>query len=120
MGRPANPDLKWETTSSLDLALEASLFGGKIFTELNYYYKKTNDLLLDVTIPRQTGFTSQLQNVGSLENKGWELLLNSTNIRNENFNWNSTVTLSSNKNEVLDLGGQEFIDVVVDQICWCW
>jgi TonB-dependent starch-binding outer membrane protein SusC len=116
LGRPANPDLKWETTSSLDLALEASLFGGKIFTEFNYYYKKTNDLLLNVTIPRQTGFISQLQNVGSLQNKGWELLINSTNIRNDNFNWNSTVTLSSNKNEVLDLGGQEFIDVVVDQI----
>ena len=116
LGRPANPDLKWETTSSFDIALEASLFGGKVFTEFNYYYKKTNDLLLDVTIPRQTGFTSQLQNVGSLENKGWEFLLNSTNIRNDKFTWNSTVTLSSNKNEVLDLGGQDFIDVVVDQI----
>ncbi|SMC80139.1 SusC/RagA family TonB-linked outer membrane protein [Cellulophaga tyrosinoxydans] len=116
LGRPANPDLKWETTSSLDLALEASLFGGKIFTEFNYYYKKTDDLLLNVTIPRQTGFTSQLQNVGSLQNKGWEFLINSTNIRNDNFSWNSTVTLSSNKNKVLDLGGQEFIDVVVDQI----
>ncbi len=116
LGRPANPDLKWETTSSFDLALEATLFGGKVFTEFNYYYKKTEDLLLNVTIPRQTGFTSQLQNVGSLENKGWELLINSTNIRNDNFKWNSTLTLSSNKNKVLDLGGQEFIDVVVDQI----
>ena len=116
LGRPANPDLKWETTSSFDIALEASLLGGRIFTEFNYYYKKTEDLLLDVTIPRQTGFTSQLQNIGSLENQGWELLVNSTNVRNSNFNWNSTLTLSSNKNKVLDLGGQEFIDVVVDQI----
>ena len=116
LGRPANPDLKWETTSSFDLALESSFFGGRLFTEFNYYYKKTTDLLLDVTIPRQTGFTSQLQNVGSLENKGWEFLMNSTNIRNDNFKWNSTLTLSSNKNKVLDLGGQDFIDVVVDQI----
>lgn len=116
LGRPANPDLKWETTSSFDLALEASLFGGKVFTEFNYYYKKTEDLLLDVIIPRQTGFTSQLQNVGSLENKGWELLLNTTNVNTDNFNWNSTLTLSSNNNKVLDLGGQEFIDVVVDEI----
>tara|TARA_R110002049_G_scaffold211595_1_gene382547 strand:+ start:2179 stop:5232 length:3054 start_codon:yes stop_codon:yes gene_type:complete len=116
LGRPANPDLKWETTSSFDIALEASLFGGKVFTEFNYYYKKTEDLLLDVTIPRQTGFTSQLQNVGSLENKGWEFLVNSTNISNANFNWNSTLTLSSNKNKVLDLGGQEFIEAVIDQI----
>ncbi|MFC4722268.1 SusC/RagA family TonB-linked outer membrane protein [Geojedonia litorea] len=116
LGRPANPDLKWETTTSFDIALEASLFGGRIFTEFNYYSKKTEDLLLDVTIPRQTGYTSQLQNVGSLENKGWEFLLNSTNIRNDNFNWNSTLTLSSNKNKVLDLGGQEFIDVITDPI----
>ncbi|SFD27659.1 SusC/RagA family TonB-linked outer membrane protein [Algibacter pectinivorans] len=116
LGRPSNPKLKWETTNSLDIALEASLFGGRVFTELNYYYKKTNDLLLDVTIPRQTGFTSQLQNVGSLENKGWEFLVNSTNISNQDFNWNSTLTLSSNKNKILDLGGVDFIDVTVDAI----
>ena len=116
LGRPSNPNLQWETTTSLDIALEASLFGGRIFTEFNYYYKETNDLLLDVTIPRQTGFTSQLQNVGSLENRGWELLVNSTNITNNDFSWNTTLTLASNKNEILDLGGQEFIDLVVDPI----
>lgn len=116
IGRPANPNLIWETTSSYDIALEASLFGGKVFTEFNYYYKKTNDLLLDVTIPRQTGFTSQLQNVGSLENQGWELLVNSTNVSTSNFNWSSTVTLSSNNNKILDLGEVDFIDVTVDEI----
>ncbi|RED47840.1 SusC/RagA family TonB-linked outer membrane protein [Seonamhaeicola aphaedonensis] len=116
IGRPANPNLKWETTSSYDIAIEASLFGGKVFTEFNYYYKKTNDLLLDVTIPRQTGFTSQLQNVGSLENKGWELMINSTNISRGDFTWGSTVTLSKNENKILDLGGAEFIDVTVDEI----
>ncbi|WP_240665643.1 TonB-dependent receptor [Lutibacter sp. HS1-25] len=116
LGRPANPNLKWETTNSFDLALEASMFNGRLFAEINYYYKKTNDLLLDVTIPRQTGFTSQLQNVGSLENKGWEFLVNSTNITNENFNWKTTLTLSANKNKILDLGGVDFIDVTVDEI----
>lgn len=116
LGRPSNPNLKWETTTSLDIALEASMFGGRLFTEFNYYQKETNDLLLDVTIPRQTGFTSQLQNIGALENKGWELLVNSTNVTNDNFSWNSTITLASNKNKILDLGGQEFIDVVVDPI----
>lgn len=116
LGRPSNPNLQWETTTSLDIALEASLFGGRIFTEFNYYQKETNDLLLDVTIPRQTGFTSQLQNIGALENKGWELLVNSTNISNDNFSWNTTLTLASNRNEILDLGGQEFIDLVVDPI----
>ena len=116
IGRPANPNLKWETTNSFDLAVEASLFDGRIFTEINYYYKKTNDLLLDVSIPRQTGFNSQLQNVGSLENKGWEFLINSKNVKTDNFNWNSTLTLSANDNKILDLGGVDFIDVIVDPI----
>lgn len=116
LGRPSNPNLKWETTTSFDIALEASLFGGRIFTELNYYEKQTDDLLLDVTIPGQTGFKSQLQNIGSLENKGWEFLLNSTNVRTDNFNWKSTLTLSSNKNKILNLGGVDFIDLTVDEI----
>ncbi|NNF32530.1 MAG: TonB-dependent receptor [Saprospiraceae bacterium] len=116
LGRPSNPNLKWETTTSFDIALEASILNGRVFTEFNYYYKETNDLLLDVTIPRQTGFTSQLQNVGALENRGWELLINSKNVSSNNFRWNSVVTLSSNRNKILDLGGQEFIDVVVDPI----
>lgn len=116
IGRPSNPNLKWETTSSFDVALEASFFGGRLFTELNYYYKKTEDLLLDVAIPRQTGFTSQLQNVGSLENKGWELLLNSRNVTRPAFKWSSTLTLSANDNKILDLGGADFIDVIVDPI----
>ncbi len=116
IGRPSNPNLKWETTSSFDVAVEASFFGGRLFTELNYYYKKTEDLLLDVAIPRQTGFTSQLQNVGSLENKGWELLLNSRNVSKPGFKWSSTLTLSANDNKILDLGGADFIDVIVDPI----
>lgn len=116
LGRPANPSLKWETTKQLDLALEASLFGGRVFAELNYYRKETNDLLLEVVIPRQTGFTSQLQNIGSLENKGWEFMMKTVNFSNNDFNWKSTLTLSQNKNKVLDLGGQEYIDVVVDAI----
>ncbi|MFK7934163.1 MAG: SusC/RagA family TonB-linked outer membrane protein [Saprospiraceae bacterium] len=116
IGRPANPNLKWETTNSFDLALEASFLKGRIFAEANYYYKVTDDLFFDVAIPRHTGFTSQLQNVGSLENKGWEFLLDSRNVVAGNFKWSSTLTLSSNDNKILDLGGAEFIDVVVDPI----
>lgn len=116
LGRPSNPNLQWETTTSFDLALEASFLKGRVFSELNFYYKKTDDLLLDVAIPRQTGFTSQLQNVGSLQNQGWEFLLNSRNVVTRDFKWGSTITLSANDNEILDLGGAEFIDVVVDPI----
>lgn len=116
LGRPANPDLGWETTRSIDVALEGSMLDGRLFAELNYYHKRTRDLLLDVTIPRQTGFTSQLQNIGSLQNQGLELFVNTKNISRPNFSWNSTLALSGNRNKVLDLGGVEFIDVVVDAI----
>lgn len=116
LGRPANPDLGWETTRSIDVALEGTMLGGRLFAELNYYHKRTKDLLLDVTIPRQTGFISQLQNIGSLQNQGLELFLNTKNITRPNFSWNSTLALSGNRNKVLDLGGTEFIDVVVDAI----
>ena len=116
LGRPANPDLGWETTRSIDVALEGTMLDGRIFAELNYYHKRTRDLLLDVTIPRQTGFTSQLQNIGSLQNQGLELLLNTKNVTKPNFTWSSTLALSGNRNKVLDLGGVEFIDVVVDAI----
>ena len=71
---------------------------------------------MERTIPRQTGFNSQLQNIGALKNSGWELLVNSTNVNTPNFNWNSTVTLSANNNEILDLGGVDFIDIVADPI----
>ena len=87
LGRPANSSLKWETTTQLDIALEASLWGGRVFTELNYYHKETNDLLLEVVIPKQTGFTSQLQNIGALENRGWEFMLKTINISKSDFNW---------------------------------
>ncbi|MCV9386687.1 SusC/RagA family TonB-linked outer membrane protein [Reichenbachiella ulvae] len=116
LGRPANPALQWETTDQLDLAVETSMFNNRVFAEFGFYRKETNDLLLEVVVPRQTGFSSQLQNIGSLENKGWEFLLKTTNVSHGDFDWGSTLTLSSNKNKVLDLGGQEFIDVVIDEI----
>ncbi|MCB0458585.1 MAG: TonB-dependent receptor [Flavobacteriaceae bacterium] len=110
-GRPANDNLKWETTRQLDIGLETGFFDNKLKIELDYYHKTTEDLLLNVQIPRQTGFTSKLQNLGSIENKGLELNINSTNVSNENFKWTTTLTLSGNRSKVLDLGGVDFIDI---------
>lgn len=111
-GRPANRSLKWETTSQFDIGLEASLFNGRLSFEADYYYKNTEDLLLNVQIPRQTGFTSRLQNLGEIENKGLEFKINTINITTNNFEWSSMFTIFGNRNKVLDLGGSEYIDVV--------
>jgi len=112
IGRPANPELRWETTEQLDIGLEMGFFRGRLSFEIDYYYKETRDLLLNVQIPRQTGFVSQLQNLGRLRNNGLELLVNSVNIAKPNFKWSTLLTLSGNRNEVLDLGGVDLIDIV--------
>lgn len=112
LGRPANPDLTWETTEQLDIGLEAGFLKGRLTFELDFYRKETRDLLLNVQIPRQTGFVSQLQNLGELRNTGLELLVNGINIAKPEFTWSTTLTMSGNRNEVLDLGGVDLIDIV--------
>jgi TonB-linked SusC/RagA family outer membrane protein len=104
-----NPDLSWESTRQLDFGLDYGLFKNRISGEIDYYVKKTDDLLLDVPVPGTSGFSTQTQNIGSVENKGWEFLLNTTNLTGE-FLWNTSLNFSVNKNTVTDLGGQDIID----------
>lgn len=111
-GRPLNDNLKWETTHQFDMGLDAAFFNNRLSVEFDFYHKITRDLLLDVQIPRQTGFTSKLQNLGSVRNKGLELKISAININRDNFQWHSALTLSGNRTKVLDLGGVDFIDVV--------
>jgi TonB-linked SusC/RagA family outer membrane protein len=113
LGRPENPELKWETTRQLDIGLEMGFFDNRLSVEIDYYQKETEDLLLNAQLPRQTGFVSKLQNIGKVENKGMELLLNSANVRTDNFQWSTTLTISGNRNRVVDLGGVDFIDLAV-------
>lgn len=101
-----NPKLKWETTLGTDLGLEAGIFNNRLNIEFDYYIRKTKDLLLDVQVPGTTGFTSQLQNVGNLNNKGFEIVINSTNISTKNLRWTSSFNFSRNVNKVTNLGGQ--------------
>ena len=105
----ANPDLKWETTSQFDIGLEASFFDGRLTAEIDYYSKKTEDLLLAAEVPFFTGFTTQLQNVGTLENKGFDLSLGVILIHTDNFTWSTNLNVSTYKNKVLDLGGKPSI-----------
>jgi TonB-linked SusC/RagA family outer membrane protein len=111
-GRPPNENLTWETTRQLDIGLEAAVLNGRIAVEADFYRKKTEDLLLNVQIPRQTGFRSRLQNLGAIRNQGLEFTLNTVNIDDDRIRWTSRLTLAGNRNKVLDLGGPEFIDTV--------
>ncbi|WP_372745362.1 SusC/RagA family TonB-linked outer membrane protein [Lutibacter sp.] len=105
-----NPDLKWEKTDQVDIGLDFGILNNRISGEIDYYVKKTNDLLLDEPIPGTSGFTSITRNVGSLTNKGFEFVLNTTNISKENLSWKTSLNLSTLKNEVTDLPSGDIVE----------
>lgn len=105
----ANPDLRWESTAQLDIGLEVTLLNNRLSLAADWYNKVTDDLLLNVEIPSQTGFKSALQNIGSVQNRGFELSLNSRNIVQTDFVWNTDFNITFNSNKILDLGGEEEI-----------
>jgi TonB-linked SusC/RagA family outer membrane protein len=102
-GRMGNPDLIWEKTAQTDAGLELGLLENRINLEVDAYYRKTTDMLLNTPLPRSTGTPSYMKNVGSLENKGLEFTLRTINIKRQDFSWNTTFNISFNKNKVLSL-----------------
>jgi len=101
----ANENLKWERTTSNNVGLDLSFFKNRASLTIDMYKNVGNDLLLSVAIPPTTGYSSQLQNVGSTSNKGIEFQLNATPVQNKTFSWNSNFNISLNKNRVENLGG---------------
>lgn len=102
-----NNNLKWESTTSFDAGIEASTFNKRVTIEVDYYQRKTKDLLLSVELPSTTGFLSKLQNIGKLENKGIEFTINTENIVSKDFRWSTSINFGANKNKITDLGGQQ-------------
>jgi TonB-linked SusC/RagA family outer membrane protein len=99
----ANPDLTWETTKQANIGLDLGLWNSALSLSIDWYHKTTNDLLLASVLPEFVGPTRQVRNIGSVENKGFDLSLNYKFIQNDNWNINSTLTVSSNRNKVLSL-----------------
>ncbi len=100
-----NPDLHWEKTKQVDVGLDFALFKSRITGEFDYYKKHTTDLLLAVNIPASTGYSSILQNLGTMENKGFEATITSQNLTGK-FKWSTSLNAAYNKNKVLDIKGQ--------------
>ena len=103
-GLMPNPDLHWEQKTEFNAGLDGALLDDRIAFSLDVYRSKTRDLLLLVGVPVTTGYSQQLQNIGSIQNNGVELSLTTVNISRPNVTWRSTLTLSHNANKVLDLG----------------
>jgi TonB-linked SusC/RagA family outer membrane protein len=112
--RLANPDLRWEKTTQYNAGLDLSLYDRKINFVFDIYYKKTNDLLINVPIPLTSGYATVLQNIGGVENKGIEIGLITENIKTETFSWNSNIVFSANRNKVVEIGNgvKQFFPVV--------
>lgn len=99
----ANPDLKWETTTQTDIGIDMELFESVLSITADYYYKRTEDLLLAVPVPRTSGFNSLVQNFGELENEGVELGINASIIQRDRLQWNASFNIATNRNKILKL-----------------
>ena len=106
----ASSGLDWETTYQTDIGLEIGFLNDRYSLEIDYYKKRTENLLLNKPIPGTAG-TTRLANVGEIENSGLEVSINSVNIEKPDFSWSTDLTISTNKNEVISLGGEDFINL---------
>ncbi len=105
----ANPNLKWEETSMFNIGLDFNFNNSRINGTIEYYDKQTKDLLYTYQVPVPPYlYPDMLANVGSMSNKGVEVVLGADIIRNNNFRWTATVNAAHNKNEITSLSSQEF------------
>jgi len=98
-----NEGLTWETTTQYNAGLDLAFLGDKITFTTDLYIKNTDDLLYNVPIPTTTGFSSFMQNIGSIQNRGVEFLLTTKNISRDVFSWGTNLNISLNRNKVLSL-----------------
>ena len=106
-----NPELTWETTATYDAGLDLSLYKERINATIDFYYSKTEDLLLYKGLPASSVYPQVLANVGSTENRGLEASLNLRIIESDNFTWNSDITFSLNRDKIVSLASGETQDV---------
>ena len=98
----ANNDLTWETTAQWNIGTDLGFFDDRITVAAEYYRMVTSGLLFNVQLPQYSGYTTQLKNIGEVENKGFELTLNSRNLTGA-LKWNMDINISTNKNKILSL-----------------
>lgn len=104
--QPANPELKWEETTQFDFGISAAMFNSRVAIDVNYFVKKTTDLLLDFQLADVNGFTNITQNAGEMENRGVDLNIQTVNIKTSSgFEWSTILNMGFLTNEVTSLPG---------------
>lgn len=106
-----NPDLKWEETIQFDAGVDIGFLANRINVTADVYRKNTDNLLLNALVASQTGFPQQMQNIGKISNRGFELTINSENIKKEYFSWSTNINFDINRNKVESLGTVDFIPI---------
>ncbi|MDR0573507.1 MAG: TonB-dependent receptor [Tannerella sp.] len=102
----SNSLLGWEQTTSYNVGIDFGLWKDRVYFSGDFYYKQTSDLLLNAPVSLTTGFSNMMDNVGSVENRGVEMEINSANLTGE-FRWNTSFILSLNRNKILSLGAED-------------
>jgi TonB-linked SusC/RagA family outer membrane protein len=109
----SNPLLKWETTKELDLGVDLGFLKNRIILVADYYNKNTSDLLLSSQLPGSSGYSVAFQNIGSVQNRGFEFALTTINLNKKDFKWSSNFNISFNRNKVLSLtSGQKSLTTI--------
>ena len=107
-----NSKLKWEKTGQFDFGVELGLFKDRLSFDVSGYYKYTSDLLLDRPVPESTGYSSILDNVGAVSNRGVDILVTAHPIQNHDFQWTSTINLGFNRSRVEKLDESASVDPI--------
>ena len=105
--RLVNDQLKWATVTNYELGIDAGFLNNKLTMELSVYKKKTNDMLLYLPLQGVIGLSAPAQNVGSVENRGFELVLGHNNRIGKDWSYNLSLNMGYNKNEIIDMAGTD-------------
>ncbi|HUG41317.1 MAG TPA: TonB-dependent receptor [Longimicrobiales bacterium] len=107
--RNPNPNLKWEETSQVNVALDYGLFDNRLSGSAEYYVKNTSDLLLEVPVPQPALVPTRLENVGKTSSKGVELTLDAQVLDRDGLGWSAGLVFAADRNEIVDLGGRNYL-----------
>src|SRR5690606_34028783 len=117
VNRMANKNLRWERNTSINLGLDFGLFNNRIDGTIEVYQMNTTDLLVERSLPNVIAFDWVMDNLGEVQNRGFEISLNSTNMTRDNFTWRTNVNFQLNRNKILhvyrnyDENGNELSDI---------
>lgn len=115
--RNANPDLKWETTTMLNIGLDFAFFNGRLNGTVEYYNKDTKDMIFDYAVSQSVyPVGTMTANVGKMNNRGIEVTINAVPVQNRDFTWTTTLNLTHNRNKVVSLSKGAFSVDYIDKL----